>query len=232
MTAQIQNNILKTYFLLTYVTVLILVSDSIPVASIFQDGLIPTGFMLITWLLYGLYYLLPAIAITALIKFISKQNTRAVYATAVITGGMTTLLMYANAKLFSLYGMFFNGFILNLVATPGGIESLGGSSASDVGFALITLGFISLQAAILWLVHRFYVKKSAPQLSFKFLPITAIIATVLVHMGFALDSYTTNQLNVVAQAIPFYQTVSARGFFKSLGFTMQRETKRQTQLST
>lgn len=225
MTAPIQNNILKTYFLFTYVAVLILVSDSIPVASIFQDGLIPTGFMLITWLLYGLYYLLPAIAITTLVKFISKRNTGAVYVTAILTGGMTTLMMYANAKLFSLYGMFFNGFILNLIATPGGIESLGGSSASDVGFALITVGFISLQAAILWLAHRFYLKKSAPQLSFKFLPVTALVATVLVHMGFALDSYTTNQLNVVAQAIPFYQTVSARGFFKSLGLTTKREAK-------
>lgn len=224
MTASTQSNILKTYFLLTYVAVLFLVSDSIPFTSILQDGLLPFGYMLVTWLLYGLYYLLPAIAITALVRFISK-NTSAVYTTAVITGGITTLLMYANAKLFSLYGMFFNGFIFNLVSTPGGIESLGGSSASDVGFALITLGFISLQAAILWLAHRLYVKKSAPQLSFKFLPITALVATVLVHMGFALDSYTTNQLNVVAQAIPFYQPVSARGFFKSLGFTMQREAK-------
>jgi len=224
MTASTQTNILKTYFLLTYVAVLFLVSDSIPFTSILQDGLLPFGYMLVTWLLYGLYYLLPAIAITALVRFISK-NTSAMYIIAVITGGITTLLMYANAKLFSLYGMFFNGFIFNLVSTPGGIESLGGSSASDVGFALITLGFISLQAAILWLAHRLYVKKSAPQLSFKFLPITAIVATVLVHMGFALDSYTTNQLNVVAQAIPFYQPVSARGFFKSLGFTMQREAK-------
>jgi len=117
MTASNQTNILKTYFLLTYVAVLFLVSDSMPVTSIFQDGLLPFGFMLITWLLYGLYYLLPAIAITALVRFCSK-NTSAVYITAIIMGGITTLLMYANAKLFSLYGMFFNGFIFNLVIHP------------------------------------------------------------------------------------------------------------------
>lgn len=228
MTASSHKNILKTYFLITYIIVLWLVSDSIPIASIYKEGLLPFGFMLVTFLLYGLYYLLPAITITALVRFISQRitnSTHPVYIAAVASGGITTLLIYANAKLFSLYGMFFNGFILNLVITPGGIESLGGSSASDVGFALIALGFLSAQAFILWATHSFYVKRKKPQLSFKFLPVTAIIFTVMIHMGFALDSYTTNQLNVVAQYIPFYQTVSARGFYKSLGFTTQREMK-------
>lgn len=229
MTASLQKNILKTYFLITYLVVLWLVSDSMPIASIYEEGWLPSSFMVVTFLLYGLYYLLPALAITALVRFISQRvnsdSQRPAYVAAVLTGGITTLLMYANAKLFSLYGMFFNGFILNLVMTPGGIESLGGSSASDVGFALITLGFLSLQALILWLAHRFCTKKPNVQLSFKFLPVTTLVFTVLVHMGFALDTYTTNQLNVVAESIPFYQTVSARGFYKSLGLTTQRETK-------
>lgn len=228
MTASLHKNILKAYFFLTYLIVLWLVSDSIPISSIYQEGWLPFGFMLIAFLLYGIYYLLPAIAITALISFIShrlKPNSSiAIYIAAILTGAITTLLLYANAKIFSLYGMFFNGFILNLVITPGGIESLGGSSASDVGFALIALGFISLQALILWLMHRFHLKKSAFRLSFKFLPVTALVATLLVHIGFAFDSYASNQLNIVAESVPFYQTVSARSFFKKLGFTAKRET--------
>lgn len=224
MTASNLNRILKTYFLLAYVVLMFIVSDSIPFISILQDGALPFSYLLITWLLYSLYYLLPAIIVTATIWLIFK-NAKAVYITAIFTGGITSLLMYANAKLFSLYGMFFNGFIFNLVTTPGGIESLGGSSASDAGFALITIGFFSFQASILWFARWLHEKKSAPQLQLRLLPSIALIATVLVHMGFALDSYTTNQLNVVAQSIPFYQTVSARGFFKSLGFTTQREAK-------
>lgn len=224
MTASNLNRILKTYFLLAYVVLMFIVSDSIPFISILQDGTFPFSYLLITWLLYSLYYLLPAIIVTATIWLIFK-NAKAVYITAIFTGGITSLLMYANAKLFSLYGMFFNGFIFNLVTTPGGIESLGGSRASDAGFALITIGFFSFQASILWFARWLHEKKSAPQLQLRLLPSIAVIATVLVHMGFALDSYTTNQLNVVAQSIPFYQTVSARGFFKSLGFTTQREAK-------
>jgi len=158
MTAHPQKSILKTYFFLTYLVALWLVSDSIPIGSIYQEGWLPFGFMLITFLLYGIYYLLPAIAITALTGFISHRfkpsSSMALNVAAILTGAATTLLLYANAKIFSLYGMFFNGFILNLVITPGGIESLGGSSASDVGFALIALGFVSLQALILWFLSK------------------------------------------------------------------------------
>lgn len=228
MTDSLQKNILKTYFTITYFIVLWLVSDSIPISEIYQEGLLPFAFMVIATLLYGLFYLLPAIGITTITRASCNrfnQSPRAIYIVAVLTGGITTLLLYANAKLFSLYGMFFNGFIMNLIMTPGGIESLGGSRASDVGFALITLGFLSLQTAILWVAHRLHSKKQNLSLSFNFLPATALLTTIIVHMGFALDTYTTNQLNMVAQSIPFYQTVSARGFFKSLGFTTHRETK-------
>lgn len=229
MTATQQNNILKTYFFITYLLVLWLVSDSLPFANAYDESWLTFGFMIVAFLLYGVYYLLPAIVITALVRFISHRfwpsDSRAVYIAAILTGGITTLLLYANAKLFALYGMFFNDFILNLIMTPGGIESLGGSSASDLGFALITFGFISMQALLLWLVTRFYQKNPSFQLSFRFLPITALIATILIHMGFSLDSYTTNQLNMVAESIPFYQTVSARTFFGKLGFTTHRDTR-------
>jgi len=229
MTASLQKNILKAYFLITYLIVLGLVSDSIPFTNIYEQGWLPFSFMLIAFLLYGIYYLLPAITITAVVRFISQRfkpnSSRAIYLAAILTGSITTLLMFANAKIFSLYGMFFNGFILNLVITPGGIESLGGSSASDVGFALITLGFLSLQILILWLVQGFYARKPSFQLSFKFLPIATFALTLLVHMGFALDRYTTQQLHVVSESIPFYQTVSATSFFKKLGFKPLRDTK-------
>lgn len=231
MTTFQQKNILQSYFFITYLAILWLVSDSLPFVSTYDEGWFTFSFMIIAFLLYGVYYLLPAIAITGLVRFISHRfkpgNARPVYIAAILSGGITTLLLYANAKIFALYGMFFNGFILNLVITPGGIESLGGSSASDLGFAMIVLGFIALQALLFWVAYRFYHKNTNPtfHLSFRFLSIIVLIPTFIVHMGFAIDSYATNKLNVVAESIPFYQTVSARGIFKKLGFTAHRETK-------
>lgn len=221
MTSHLQKNILRLYFLITYFVVLGLVSDSIPFAGIYEENRISFSFTIITFLLYGLYYLLPALAMTKLASLITDRikstSTKPVYATALLTGGLTGLLLYANAKIFSLYGMFFNGFILNLIVTPGGIESLGGSSASDLGFALIASGFFTLQAAILWLSHRFYVKNNGFSLQLKFVPVTAIITTIIVHMWFAVDHQTKNELIIASESIPFYQTVSARRFLKTLG---------------
>ena len=221
MTSQLQKNILKLYFLITYLIALWLASDSIPFASIYDENQISFGYAIITFLLYGVYYILPALAITKLVSLITERfkniGIKTIYTTAVVTGGLTTLLLYANAKIFSLYGMFFNGFILNLVVTPGGIESLGGSSASDIGFALIALGFFTLQASILWLCHRFYVSSNNFKLPLKFVPVTVIMASIIVHMWFAVDYQTKNQLIIVSESIPLYQTVSARRFLKVLG---------------
>ncbi len=221
MASHLQKNILKLYFLITYFVVLWLVSDSIPFSSIYEENPISFGYTIIAFLLYGIYYILPALAITKLTSLIVGRfintGTKTIYVIALVTCGITRLLLYANAKIFSLYGMFFNGFILNLIITPGGIESLGGSGASDIGFALIALGFFTLQATILWLSHRFYITTSNFKLPLKFIPITAIIATIIVHMWFAVDHQTKNQLVIAAESIPFYQTVSARRFLKVLG---------------
>ncbi|MEO6118896.1 MAG: sulfatase-like hydrolase/transferase [Methylotenera sp.] len=233
MTNTQQSQIIRTYFVLTYFLALWLVSDSIPFITTYQDGWLPFGFMVITFLLYGLYYLLPSILLTKLASFINQKfelnKPLIVLITAILTGAVIALLLYANAKIFSLYGMFFNGFILNLLLTPGGVESLGGSNASQVGFGAIALSFIAAQAALMWLAHFLNAKKTTQglllKIPYRIITPVAIIATVMIHMGFALDSYKSNQLTMVAESIPFYQTVSARGFFKNLGFTINRDTK-------
>lgn len=231
MTTSEQKNILKLYFFVTYLLVLWLVSDSLPFATAYSEGLITISFMIIAFMLYGLLYLLPALGITLLTQKMSQRlktkSIKVTYFAAILTSGFTTLLLYANAKIYALYGMFFNGFLINLIMTPGGIESLGGSRASDFGFILITLGFLSLQSFFLWLAHRYYTKKNGAtfQFSFRFLPLITVTIGILIHLGFALDGYTINQLNIVGESIPFYQTVSARSFFKKLGLTTNRENK-------
>ncbi len=222
-------NTLKTYFFISYLLVLYIVSDSIPFKSIYQEGVFPFSFLIANFLLYSLFYLAPALLITSITRRISQkfnqESTTATYIAAVIVTGITTLLLYANAKIYALYGMFFNGFILNLVLTPGGIESLGGSNASNFGFALIAAGFFALQAGILWGAIKLSGQSEKFNISFKHLPLSAALATIVLHMGYALDSYTTNQLTQVSESIPFYQTVSARGLYGALGIPKTRETK-------
>lgn len=221
MTSQALNNTLKHYFSITYFIVLWLVSDSIPFASIYHENPVSFFYTVISFLLYGLYYLLPAIGITLLARRISRPlaNAQATISltAALFTGSITSLLLYANAKIFSLYGMFFNGFILNLIVTPGGIESLGGSGASDAGFALIALGFFLLQGVVMWLSYRGHARFSGFSVSLKLATLGIATTTIIVHMWFAIDHQTKNELVVASESIPFYQTVSARHVLKLFG---------------
>lgn len=235
------NTALRLFFVFTYLFILFLVSGSIEFQTIYSANTFTFVFLSVALLMYGVFYLIPAYILTQLTKKLLKtklqqSNTQkngyqtAVYAVAIITTGITTLLFYANAKLHALYGMYINGFVLNLVFTPGGVESLGGSSATDISFAGIAVGFFLLQISLLYLAIRLSQTKLAIKLD-SFKPIAnwrfvliALIAVISLHMIFAFDRFTSNGLAAVADAVPFYQTVSSRSLFKAMGVTGRRDT--------
>lgn len=199
-----------------------IVADSVNFSELWADHTWVFIFGVLSFVLYCLFYLLPAIGLTILARKFSKTaHSRFTSITAIISFGLSNLLMYANAKIFSLYGMFFNGFIMNLVFTPGGIESLGGSNASHAGFAVIIMGFFILSAGLWWLSQSL-TKLQLPQAFNQRLPWLAAILAVIVHLAYAFDTFSKNELHPVAESIPFFQTVSARNFFKALGFVPQR----------
>jgi len=217
------------YFSLTYLAVLALSSDSISFGSAFAESISSGIFLTTTWLCYGLLYILPAIAITCITQYLCNTLSRSLkiralvaYTIAILSGGLTTLLFYANAKVFSLYGMFINGFILNLLMTPGGIESLGGSSQSDIGFALIAFGFLLFQSLLLWLAYqlasRSKLLRSLPARSGLYAALTAFIICISIHFIYAADTFNKSRLAPLAESVPFFHPVSAEHFFTKLGF--------------
>ncbi|HEU4709525.1 MAG TPA: DUF3413 domain-containing protein, partial [Methylophilaceae bacterium] len=231
-----QKRLLAHYFFLTYLVILLLAMDSIGFRAA-QDAGLPTLLFLVTaFLCYGIYYLLPAILLTSLVGWASRIVSRGqvrnlpVYIAAVLAGGFTTLFMYANAKIFSLYGMFFNGFIINLVLTPGGLQSLGGSSSSDLGFVLIAFGFLTLQLLLLVLVHVIFYRtrhrQIVPRHAYRYGAIALLLGTVGIHFAYAAnDAFGRNNLTSAAETVPFFQTVSARHFFEILGYKIKRGPK-------
>lgn len=235
------NSSLRLFFVLSYLLILFLVSGSIEFQSIYTENTLTFVFLIAAFLMYGVFYLIPAYVITHLTKKLLKVKIEQadspknkyqtiVYVTAIITTGISTLLFYANAKLYALYGMYINGFVLNLVFTPGGIESLGGSSATDASFAAIAIGFFLLQISLLYFAICLSKTQIVTQLnSFKFISnwraiSIALIAVIALHMTFAFDRFTSNGLASVAQAVPFYQTVSSRSLFRAMGITGRRDT--------
>ena len=239
-------NTLRLFFLFTFAIVLYLVAETIPFAITLQENKWAFGFLYLAYLMYAAFYLMPAYVLTRLSQLALKINPqkdltnadlslfkapKIIYIVAVLSTAITTLLLYANAKLYSLYGMYINGFVLNLVSTPGGVESLGGSGASDAGFALIALTFVLLQVALLWLAGRLSQTRFAQAYGVfrtRFagwqLALVCVLSIVVLHMTFAYDRFTSNGLAVVAESVPFYQTVSSRKLFKAMGVSQKYDT--------
>lgn len=225
--------VLAYFFLLTYLVLLAITWDGIDFASASRDGPLVLAFAVAVWLTYGLIYLLPAIFLTWLVeKFVHREREighKAVfYPLAVLSTGITTLFFFANAKLFTLYGIFINSFVINLVSTPGGLESLGASDATNATFAFIALAFLLLQAVLLAVTLFFYRKFSEPRWLprrfFAGLLILFVIATVGERMVYAYSSATgITSITSLTQKVPYYLGITARSLLSKFGVKVDRK---------
>ncbi|MBK7355691.1 DUF3413 domain-containing protein [Propionivibrio sp.] len=146
---------------------------------------------------------------------------------AVLSTGITTLFFYANAKLYTLYGMFINSFVINLVSTPGGLESLGASTASKLTFVAIAAAFLLLQAlllaATLYAYRRFGEPNWIPRRFFTGLLILFAVTTVGERLVYAYTTATgVASISSLTLKVPYYLGLSARGVLHRLGVKVKR----------
>ena len=168
---------LNYFFLTSWLVLLYVTHDTINFSSAWSHGGLTFAFLMTAWMSYCFIYLLPSLLLTRLADWLANRrrsadepaHRRLAYGTAVLSSGLTTLFFYANAKLYSLYGMFVNGFVVNLIVTPGGIQSLGGSDETTLGFVLIASGIILGQALLLAAVRFGYKAAGSRQLMPKML---------------------------------------------------------------
>jgi len=222
---------LAGYFFATYLVLLWISQDTVGFAAARAQGGAALLFLANAFLSYNALYLLPAIGITWLTdRMLQKGWPAAVksrrYLTAfvaIFTGALTTLFFYANVKLHALYGMFVNGFVVNLLVTPGGIESLGGSAATSMTFALIAVGFLAAHAALFWLVNVVAGRlgfSAGFQRAWRVALLTVfLLSTVGDRAAYAYSSALGDSTILShSDGIPYYVGLTARKFFKKLGF--------------
>ena len=225
--------VLAYFFLLTYLVLLAITWDGIDFSSARSDGPWVFGFAIAVWLSYGVIYLLPALILIWLAEKIAHRKrefgrTTVFYPLAVLCTGVTTLFFYANAKLFMLYGIFVNSFVINLVTTPGGLESLGASNASNATFAAIAVGFLLLQVLLLALtvfVYRKYGEpRWLPRRFFAGLIVIFAITTVGERMVYAYGTATgVTSISSLTLTIPYYLGVTARTLLSKFGVKVDRK---------
>lgn len=231
-------SLLPAYFSIVYLALLWLNHGSVDFATARATGLGSSLFLANVYAGYNLMYLLPALLLTwlagrpALWRWLKLQDRSALTAqlAAVATGALTTLFFYASAQLHALYGMFVNGFVINLIVTPGGLESLGGSDASNIGFAVIGITFIAAHGLLMWLLTkllrpsvlaRFRMRRMG-----KLLLGLLLLSTLSDRAVYAYaDAYGKSDLMVLTDGVPYYVGFTCRTFLRQLGFNPIRQHK-------
>lgn len=235
-----QRRLLHYFFLATWLVLVFVTRDTVNFTSARAHGIPVLAFLLTAWLSYCFIYLLPAMLLAKLADWLVHRKRgpneavgrRIVYGVAVLTTGLTTLFLYANTKLYALYGIFVNGFVVNLITTPGGIQSLGGSGSTNLTFAAVALAFVLAQALLLALVHAIYQKtlhrQIMPKPLFRMLLVVFAVAAVGERAAYAYsEAVAETSVLTLSEGIPFYNGITARSFFKKIGMKVKRQDKFQ-----
>jgi hypothetical protein len=216
---------LRHYFFATYfVTVAI---STLFLENVVFASLRTVFFILLALLSYSFIYLLPAFLLTLLATKLTTKRLP-VFMLAVFSCGATNVMVFADASIYKIFGFHFNGFVWNLLITPGGIESMGGSSASMGIGAAIVVAIFTLQAAILWgtihihnILERWIPRRTYPALLSLFMLLTLSERAIY---GISEIQGVTPVL-MSAQVFPFYKTTRLHSVATALGVDVLKKKK-------
>ena len=141
---------------------------------------------------------------------------------AVALLSLLTILLLVDSQIYGMYGFHLNGFVWNLVTTPGGVESMGGSESTSMTVAAVCLFVVALQVGLLLLMRS----RSVPGLRY----VVAVLVLCMVGeravYGFShLKGY--RPVLMAAQSVPFYQPTTFRRVAEDFGVEMTRSTELQ-----
>ena len=181
-------------------------------------------------LTYPLIYLLPAILSTGmLLAALRRRRGRwkipLVRGVAILTTAGTLLLLFVDGKIHDIYGFHFNGFVLNLVVTPGGIESMGAGSSTYHAFALFAAGVVVLQASSFWVASRIHQRHGRLSRFIRHRAwIFALLAlSVAERIGYGVAHVQAHSPTLAAaETFPFYSRLTFDRLARKWGFEVRR----------
>lgn len=172
---------------------------------------------------YSFFYLLPALALGYLARWLCGRLAAwswrgwAVAATLVGLTSLTHVLLFADRMIHGMYGFHINGFVLDLVLSPGGIASLGASQSTQLTAALIVGTLIGMQALTYWFVLRGVTPLNISR-RWRWWLVMLALATLGERMAYAYSAAVNYQpILFASERYPFYLTTSVRKLAKHLG---------------
>lgn len=209
------------YFLASYL--LLLLNTGGYLLGIAAPNLAVRAYTLLLDLTYTFIYLLPAllaVSLGSLALFFRRPGHRssrwarpAVAALCVAAVSLVQILILVDKRIYALFGFHINGFVLNLVTTPGGIESMGSDERAWVSFSLICAVVVAVQTALAFFLFRERVAASLDRIFTRrryLLVLGVFVAGTLVErLAFIYgDHRSITGVMVAADGFPFYMRPS------------------------
>lgn len=226
MTALPSSQSLKVYFSLTWLLVLVQVLSA--QGTLPYDDLPTACWAVAAALTYALMYVTPALLLALLLHAAlarrppSRHSAAAFAVCAILLGSLTQVLLYADRVIVTMYGFHINGFVLNLVTTPGGIASLGASRSTQITAAAIVLALCTLQVlAYAWAGSR---RRPTPlaRLRWRWILPVFLALTLTERVAYGYSEMTNYQpILFASERLALYQPLTFRKFAKRLGFDVQ-----------
>lgn len=215
------HGVLQRYFVLLYLALFVMIGLFWPLVSI--DGAAAWGFAALASAAYAGLYLLPVVIVSAVTASLLPKDwahRHALVATLAFVGGSLALLaVYADYRLYALYQYHFNGFVWNLLTTPGGISALGATAETERTIATQVAMFVAVNAAVMLLLHRLRGRGPVLRRRAVALALVAMVGLLTVEEGVYAYSVHTGQEAFLeaADVVPFHLRSGAKKLFTSLG---------------
>ena len=232
--ARARGALLWRFLLLTWLAVLVNLAGLLARAP-WSDALVG-GYTLAVYLTYALFYLAPVFLPLWLLHLLLSAPAAArlaarwrlpvdalVALVAIAGTAAVQLALHADLVIVRLFGFHLNGFVWNLLTTPGGIDSLDASGSSQRSFALVVAGFVALQAVL-------YLAASRGDLLARWIPRPpgwrgrlalaggCLLLSASERVTFAVSHLTEHRpVMMAAQAFPLYTTFHWRRLGEVLG---------------
>ncbi len=157
------------------------------------------------------------------------EPTTLLFGLAVLLAAALQLVIFADTVIVRMYGYHLNGFVWNLLKTPGGIESMGAGSSTYVSFALLALGSLVLEALLMLLAlrHRRFAHGcmllSSRKARWGLLAGLMLLSTSERLCYGIADAANFPTVVTAAGTFPFYQPLRMHKLAGLLGFKADRE---------
>ncbi len=230
---------LHPYLALTYL--FLLVNNSVFLLQVEHTSFIKSLFLAVVYISHSFLFLVPIILFLEGLKkilympFLSGISNKAhinpkwiLYCMAILLTWSLQVLIFTDGFIFRIYSFHINSFVWNLVFTRGGIESMGGDSATFITFCAILSGFLILQSLLLLLLLQIKPIKRFCLLIFNKRRLSRSIITLMILMLLQNLTYGVSKLYAytpilnTSDVFPLYLPLTFNKLAKSIGIEPRR----------